>query len=221
MRNRNLESLSSEEKEELESVKQQIKDYRKHGPHSFREHLQNFNDSVMSIIVTIIVLEIKPPEKAGSYQHFIADIAVFLITFFIIAEFCHRLHSMFVTFIHKPNKLVTILDFAFLADLSLLPVMTKWIMEKDTTFAVMNFGIVFLIAQILRMLLAYFGALATWKDSKVVEAVMFERSRWRILMVTMLNVGLIILAFFEPELAMIMYIAFPLISFFTPDRVVF
>lgn len=155
MRNRNLESLSSEEKEELESVKQQIKDYRKHGPHSFREHLQNFNDSVMSIIVTIIVLEIKPPKKAGSYHQFIADIAVFLI------------------------------------------------------------------AQILRMLLAYFGALATWKDSKVVEAVMFERSRWRILMVTMLNVGLIILAFFEPELAMIMYIAFPLISFFTPDRVVF
>lgn len=36
--------------------------------------------------------------------------------------------------------------------------MTKWIMMRDSAFAVTNFGIVYFIAQILKVFVQYFGA---------------------------------------------------------------
>ena len=49
------------------------------------------------------------------------------------------------------------MDFLLLADLSLFPVMTKWIMAETSTFAVVNFGVVFLIAKVVEILTQYFG----------------------------------------------------------------
>lgn len=172
----------------------------------------------MAIIITIIVLEIQPAINEVHYGQFLTNIIVFLITFFIVADFWYDLHLAFSYYIFKLSKTIAVLDFFFLADLSLLPVMTKWIMAEGSTFAVANFGVVFLIAKILEYLIQYFGAKKTAKYSQIMN-IIISRSFIRKVAVTLfLNIVLIGLSFVLPRLAMILYVVIPVISFLFPVK---
>ena len=217
-RKHNFDQFSDQEKEKLNNVKNELIEAQKNEPESLREHLQAFNDGVMAIIITIIVLEIQPALHEVHYQQFINNIIVFLITFFIVADFWYDLHLAFSYYIFKPSKTIAILDFFFLADLSLLPVMTKWIMAETSTFAVANFGIVFLIAKILEYLIQYFGARKTAKYSQIMN-IIISRSLIRKMFITLfLNIILIVLSLFNAKLAMILYLVIPVISFLFPVK---
>ncbi|OYS00040.1 hypothetical protein CBF64_01790 [Lactobacillus taiwanensis] len=217
-RKHNFDQFSDQEKEKLNNVKKELIEAQKNEPESLREHLQAFNDGVMAIIITIIVLEIQPALHEVHYQQFINNIIVILITFFIVADFWYDLHLAFSYYIFKPSKTIAILDFFFLADLSLLPVMTKWIMAETSTFAVANFGIVFLIAKILEYLIQYFGARKTAKYSQIMN-IIISRSFIRKMFITLfLNIILIVLSLFNAKLAMILYLVIPVISFLFPVK---
>lgn len=214
----NFNDFSDQEKEKLKTVRQELARAQKKEPERLWEHLQAFNDGVMAIIITIIVLEIQPAIHEVHYEQFIANIIVFLITFFVVADFWYDLHLAFSYYIFKPTKTIAILDFFFLADLSLLPVMTKWIMAESSTFAVANFGIVFLVAKILEYLIQYFGAKKTAKYSQIMN-IIISRSFIRKVAVTLfLNVILIILSLFIPKIAMILYLVIPVTSFLFPVK---
>lgn len=214
----NFNDFSDQEKEKLKTVRQELAQAQKKEPERLWEHLQAFNDGVMAIIITIIVLEIQPAIHEVHYEQFIANIIVFLITFFVVADFWYDLHLAFSYYIFKPTKTIAILDFLFLADLSLLPVMTKWIMAESSTFAVANFGIVFLVAKILEYLIQYFGAKKTAKYSQIMN-IIISRSFIRKVAVTLfLNVILIILSLFIPKIAMILYLVIPVTSFLFPVK---
>ena len=214
----NFNDFSDQEKEKLKTVRQELTQAQKKEPERLWEHLQAFNDGVMAIIITIIVLEIQPAIHEVHYEQFIANIIVFLITFFVVADFWYDLHLAFYYYIFKPTKTIAILDFFFLADLSLLPVMTKWIMAESSTFAVANFGIVFLIAKILEYLIQYFGAKKTAKYSQIMN-IIISRSFIRKVAVTLfLNVILIVLSLFIPRIAMILYLVIPVTSFLFPVK---
>ncbi|MFQ8964915.1 MAG: TMEM175 family protein [Lactobacillus gasseri] len=214
----NFNDFSDQEKEKLKTVRQELAQGQKKEPERLWEHLQAFNDGVMAIIITIIVLEIQPAIHEVHYEQFIANIIVFLITFFVVADFWYDLHLAFSYYIFKPTKTIAILDFFFLADLSLLPVMTKWIMAESSTFAVANFGIVFLVAKILEYLIQYFGAKKTAKYSQIMN-IIISRSFIRKVAVTLfLNVILIILSLFIPKIAMILYLVIPVTSFLFPVK---
>ena len=217
-RKHNFDQFSDQEKEKENNVKKELIEAQKNEPESLREHLQAFNDGVMAIIITIIVLEIQPALHEVHYQQFINNIIVFLITFFIVADFWYDLHLAFSYYIFKPSKTIAILDFFFLADLSLLPVMTKWIMAETSTFAVANFGIVFLIAKILEYLIQYFGARKTAKYSQIMN-IIISRSFIRKMFITLfLNIILIVLSLFNAKLAMMLYLVIPVISFLFPVK---
>lgn len=214
----NFNDFSDQEKEKLKTVRQELAQAQKKEPERLWEHLQTFNDGVMAIIITIIVLEIQPAIHEVHYEQFIANIIVFLITFFVVADFWYDLHLAFSYYIFKPTKTIAILDFFFLADLSLLPVMTKWIMAESSTFAVANFGIVFLVAKILEYLIQYFGAKKTAKYSQIMN-IIISRSFIRKVAVTLfLNVILIVLSLFIPKIAMILYLVIPVTSFLFPVK---
>ena len=214
----NFNDFSDQEREKLKTVRQELTQAQKKEPERLWEHLQAFNDGVMAIIITIIVLEIQPAIHEVHYEQFIANIIVFLITFFVVADFWYDLHLAFSYYIFKPTKTIAILDFFFLADLSLLPVMTKRIMAESSTFAVANFGIVFLIAKILEYLIQYFGAKKTAKYSQIMN-IIISRSFIRKVTVTLfLNVILIVLSLFIPKIAMILYLVIPVTSFLFPVK---
>ncbi|OYR88647.1 hypothetical protein CBF53_02570 [Lactobacillus taiwanensis] len=217
-RKHNFDQFSDQEKEKLNNVKKELIEAQKNEPESLREHLQAFNDGVMAIIITIIVLEIQPALHEVHYQQFINNIVVFLITFFIVADFWYDLHLAFSYYIFKPSKTIAILDFFFLADLSLLPVMTKWIMAETSTFAVANFGIVFLIAKILEYLIQYFGARKTAKYSQIMNIIISRSLMIKMFITLFLNIILIVLSLFNAKLAMILYLVIPVISFLFPVK---
>lgn len=56
-RKHNFNQFSDQEKDKLKNVKKELAEAQKKEPESLREHLQAFNDGVMAIIITIIVLE--------------------------------------------------------------------------------------------------------------------------------------------------------------------
>lgn len=210
--------LTTQEKEELVRIKEKMVKSQKEEPAKLSEHLQAFNDAVIAIIMTIIVLEIKPPIHEVHYGDFLADVGVFLITFFIIGDFWYDLHIAFSYFVKKPTKGTAILDMLFLVDLSIFPVMTEWIMEEHSTFAMINYGVVFLIAQLLKIAVEYFGARPEFKDSKIMNIVLVRKSIGRITTTILINIFLIILSFWQPGIAMILYLVIPVISLLTPTH---
>lgn len=210
-------ALTPEQQREVKEFRQQAHNSKNEAPQRLAEHLQAFNDAVIAIIATIIVLEIKPPLHEVNYNKFIVDVFIFLIAFLIIANFWYDLHTIFSHIVFKPNKLVVIFDMFLLADLALMPVMTKWIMAENSSFAVMNFGIISFIAQILKVIIQYFGSRTTTKNSQIIGTVITRGSVSRIKLVLFLNLFLIALAFYKPKVAMVLYILLPIISFFAPD----
>ena len=218
MKTKNSLNLTTQEKEELNQIKEKMAQSQKEEPAKLSEHLQAFNDAVIAIIMTIIVLEIKPPVHEVHYGDFLADVGVFLITFFIIGDFWYDLHIAFSYFVKKPTKGTAILDMLFLVDLSIFPVMTEWIMDEHSTFAMINYGVVFLIAQLLKIAVEYFGARPEFKDSKIMNIVLVKKSIGRITSTIAINIFLIILSFWEPDITMILYLVIPVISLVTPTH---
>lgn len=91
-------------------------------------------------------------------------------------------------------------------------------MAETSTFAVANFGIVFLIAKILEYLIQYFGARKTAKYSQIMN-IIISRSFIRKMFITLfLNIILIVLSLFNAKLAMILYLVIPVISFLFPVK---
>lgn len=91
-------------------------------------------------------------------------------------------------------------------------------MAESSTFAVANFGVVFLIAKILEYLIQYFGAKKTAKYSQIMN-IIISRSFIRKVAVTLfLNIVLIGLSFVLPRLAMILYVVILVISFLFPVK---
>ncbi len=106
-----------------------------------------------------------------------------------------------------------------LADLSLFPVMNKWIMAETSTFAVVNFGVVFLIAKVVEILTQYFRAKETVKDSQIMRIVMNKSFVIRSVFDLVINIILIIMSLYIPRVAMILYLIIPVISFIFPNRI--
>lgn len=216
-RNKDI-NLTAQEKEELNQIREQIIQRQKEEPAKLSEHLQAFNDAVIAIIMTIIVLEIKPPVNEVHYGSFLGDVAVFLITFLIMGDFWYDLHITFSYFIRKPTKITAILDMLLLVDLAMFPVLTEWIMKEHSTFAVVNYGVVFLIAQVLKSAVVYFGSKAEFKDLKIMKIIFARHSVWKIVFIILINIFLIILSFWQPDVAMILYLVIPVISLLTPTH---
>ena len=145
-RSRKLQ-LSPEEQAEWQKLQAHQKKANEQAASKLADHLTTFNDGVIAIIITIVVLEIEAPVADRAYGNFIEQIGIFLISFFVVANFWYEMHKNFSHFIWKASKWTMICDFCFLASLSLIPVMTKWLMDHLSMLAVVNFGIVYFMVQ--------------------------------------------------------------------------
>ncbi|MBP2058443.1 putative membrane protein [Lactobacillus colini] len=217
-RDKDISRLTSQDKDEIIKIKEKIKKAQQKEPTKLSQDLQAFNNSIITIIMTIIVLEIKPPIHELHYGYFLANIGIFLITFFIIGSFWYDLHIAFLYFVRKPTRITAILDMLFLVVLAIFPVMTEWIMNEHSTFAVINYGIVFLIVQLLKIAVEYSGAKPEFKNSRIMNVFLVRYSIGRILSSISINIFLIILSIWYPGIAMILYLIIPIISLLTPTH---
>jgi uncharacterized membrane protein len=184
-----------------------------------REHLEMFSDAVIAIIITIMVLEIPLPlkEDGASYLEFLQAIGMFLVSFFLVASFWLDHHRSFDDVEHISDK-VLIADFVFMASLSVMPIMTKWIMLDIHTFAVINFGVVYLVVNLLEGLLLIFIAREKYQSDPDILKIYSRYIGIRQIMTIVISTALIGLAFVQPMLAMIWFLAIPIVSFILSGR---
>lgn len=148
---------------------------------SLREHLLTFNDGVIAIIITIMVLSIPAPRSDG--------------------DFWYDAHRIFITF-KRATKQVVIADF-FLLTLSFIPVMTKWIIIDPSQMALAVYGGVYLLVQ-----MCAFWIFVAGNYGRVHKGAVWQTALVRTRLIGMpLAVVLILL----PKITLIMYLVLPII----------
>ena len=177
------------------------------------QHLSALNDGVIAIFITVMMLEIPYPTSERSFFEFGWSILVFLVSFFIIADFWYDNKAIF-QMIREADHMVVIANFLFLASLALIPVTTKWIINETNRVAAFHFGIVYFIATLLQQFL-FFAALRT-RFRRHLKLLLFMMAG-RIGFLLAVNALLMLLAWFQPKWAILLFIVLPVISFFRPQ----
>ena len=211
---RSLPPLSPEEQSEWDQLRQYREKAVKESGAKLSEHLMTFNDGV----IAIVVLEIAAPLSKSAYQDFFSQIFIYLISFFVVANFWYEIHYAFSFHIMRAGKMTMVCDFAFLASLSLIPVMTKWIMEDLSVLSVVCYGIVYFLVQIFELATEMVGMRSSLPHIKTFRKLWGLVSWLRFIWLFLLNLVFILISFVQPRLGMILYLAFPIINFVTPDN---
>ena len=177
-------------------------------------HLSALNDGVIAIFITVMMLEIPYPTSERTYWEFAWLILVFLVSFFIIADFWYD-NKKILHMLREADHLIIVANFLFLASLALIPVTTKWIMSEVNRYSAMNFGLVYFLVTLFQQFLYYAAVRKRFRRHlKLFFAMIFARTG--VLMAV--NAVLIATAYFRPNWAVVLYIVLPVLSFFTPDE---
>ena len=148
---------------------------------SLREHLLTFNDGVIAIIITIMVLSIPAPRSDG--------------------DFWYDAHRIFITF-KRATKQVVIADF-FLLTLSFIPVMTKWIIIDPSQMALAVYGGVYLLVQV-----CAFWIFVAGNYGRVHKGAVWQTALVRTLLT---GIPLAVVLILLPKITLIMYLVLPII----------
>ena len=148
---------------------------------SLREHLLTFNDGVIAIIITIMVLSIPSPRSDG--------------------DFWYDAHRIFITF-KRVTKQVIIADF-FLLTLSFIPVMTKWIIIDPSQMALAVYGGVYLLVQ-----MCAFWIFVAGNYGRVHKGAVWQTALVRTLLT---GIPLAVVLILLPKITLIMYLVLPII----------
>lgn len=199
---------------EMKQVKQFMRANPKEDGKQLKEHLSMFNDAVVAIVITIMVLEIPLPTSTGaSYLEFLRAIGIFFISFFVVADFWYDLHQLFQRFT-EADKTIVVANFVFVASLSLMPIMTKFVMLDHNRLAVINYGITYFVIHLIENVLTYIVLKDSAPDSAVVKALFNRLMMARFWLTFIWNAVLVVLAYEFPSVAMVLYFSLPIISFF-------
>jgi len=177
-----------------------------------KEHLEFFSDAVIAIILTIIVLEIQIPGENESYTQVISSIAVFMISFFIVASFWKNHHRLFDT-VEEISDRIMLVEFIFLAFLSLIPLFTKWMMHDPSGFAVANYGVVYMLISLTISVLQYFIFQEGEVEYDETKEMFSKIIRSHLFLTLVLNLVLIVFGFYHPMIGRWWYALLPILSF--------
>ncbi len=113
-----------------------------------------FTDGVIAIIITIMVLELKPPQsgQAGEFLKFIYTIFIYILSFIYVGIYWMNHHHLFQT-VKKVNGKILLSNLGLLFFLSLIPLATSWISEDFAKYSVMFYGIILLATAIMYLIL--------------------------------------------------------------------
>lgn len=103
-------------------------------PEGTTDRLGSFSDGVFAVIITIMVLELKPPEHPtfGALLALWPTALSYVVSYYFIAIVWLNHHHLFRFFLHVTPRLIWI-NFAHLFMVSLVPFSTAWV--ADTKLA--------------------------------------------------------------------------------------
>ncbi|WP_179394193.1 TMEM175 family protein [Lacticaseibacillus absianus] len=110
-----------------------------------KSRLEAFTDGVIAIIITIMVLELRPPEGGtfGALWNLRYSLLIYLVSFFTLAVYWNNHHHLFLI-VRKISGRVLWANIGFLFTISLFPFVTAWVGEHhiDSAAPEMTYGMV-------------------------------------------------------------------------------
>ncbi len=206
--------MTPEDSAKLEHMRQKSAEYDESLKTSMISHLSTLNDGVIAIFITVMMLEIPYPASAAEYPGFLWTILVFLVSFFIIADFWYENKRIFES-MKTTDHLTVVADFVFLALLALIPVTTKWIMNSHNRFPALHFGLVYFMSVLGQEFLRYSVLRKRFADHRGLFIRLISK---RLAKMVGILIALLLLGWFYPNLAILLYITLPVVSFFLPAR---
>jgi len=100
------------------------------------KRLEAFSDAVIAIIITIMVLELRPPDGSGfdGLRPLVPKLLAYLLSFVLIAIYWNNHHHLF-KLVERIDGAVMWSNMALLFSLSLVPFAAAWFGENPGTFA--------------------------------------------------------------------------------------
>jgi uncharacterized membrane protein len=181
-----------------------------------KNRIEAFSDGVMAIIITIMILEIKAPERSdlASLLPLIPVFLSYVLSFLYVGIYWNNHHHMFQV-VKKINGSVLWLNTILLFWLSLIPFATSWIGGQSfSTVPIACYGFILLMCAISYILLQNKIIQLEGNDSVLHRAVEKDK-KGKISMVCYISA--IPLAFVSPVISGILYI-FVALMWIIPDK---
>ena len=119
------------------------------------QRLEALSDGVIAIIITIIVLGVPLPDSLNSegILKLLGTFFIYFISFIVVGSFWNQ-HNHIFSYINQIANMFIWFNLMFLFFLSLIPIMTKWVMENpgeltpaigyNVVYLLVNFTYVFI-----------------------------------------------------------------------------
>ncbi len=181
-----------------------------------KERLTAFSDGVIAIIITIMVLELKAPQRAD-WEALAALLPVFLsyvLSFVYVAIYWNNHHHLLHT-VRRVNGLILWANMHLLFWLSLIPFATAWTGENHfSSLPTAVYGIALIMPSIAYLLLQKAIVTAEGRGSVLARALGADLKGK---ISPALYAAAIALAFLDPRISDAIYVLVALI-WFVPDR---
>jgi uncharacterized membrane protein len=181
-----------------------------------KTRLEAFSDGVIAIIITIMVLELRPPHDAtwSALQPLIPAALSYVLSFVYIGIYWHNHHHLLQA-VHRVNGRVLWANTHLLFWLSLIPFVTAWMGENHfAAVPVAAYGVVMVCAGVAYYLLAHVLISHHGRDSTLAKA--FGRD-WKGKLSVAIYAAATPLAFVNSALACGLYVLVAVI-WLVPDR---
>ncbi len=180
------------------------------------ERLEAFSDGVMAVIITILALELRPPEDPTltALQAELPSLLIYVLAFTFIAIYWNNHHHL-LRATARISGAVMWANMFLLFCLSLIPVTTEWVRNApDEPLTAAAFGVVGLLAAFAFFLLVHAIIRANGRDSLVGNAIASDIKGNASIAMYVAGVGL---AYVEVWIAYVLYAAVA-VMWMVPDR---
>ena len=177
--------------------------------------LEGFSDGVLAVIITIMVLELRPPggDNLAALRSLIPGLLIYVLSFTFIGIYWNNHHHL-LRATRRISGGVMWANLHLLFWLSLVPAVTAWIgAYPRSRWPAVTFGAIGFLAGLAYFILAL-TIRAVNKDTRLNARLQRDTKQWVSLALYLLGMGL---AFIEPLLAFGAY-ALVSIMWFVPDR---
>lgn len=182
----------------------------------YKGRVEAFSDGVLAIIITIMVLQFQTP-KTTEFSALVPLIPKFLsyiLSFIIVGIYWTNHHHLWQA-VEEVDGSILWANLHLLFWLSLIPFVTSWIGENElTSIPVAMYGVVLWFSAVAYFLLVRRLMAHHSEDSLLVKAVGSDQKGTRSLYIYS---AAILLSFFYPLLATLLYVAVA-VMWFMPDR---
>ena len=178
--------------------------------------LEAFSDGVIAIIITIMVLELRPPHLTdlAALRPLLPVFLSYAMSFVFVGIYWSNHHHLFQA-VEQVNGRVLWANLHLLFWLSLVPFVTAWIGETHfAAWPVALYGVVLVMAALAYTIMTR-ALLSIHSDDSVLATALGRNFKEKISIV--INVLAVPLAFVKPWISCLMYVIVAVI-WFVPDR---